>query len=232
MTTQPSGQAATSFAATGHQPGERTILVMDDHLVFAEALAAVFGDLPGLQALAVTTHDQARQVLAGQPVDVLLLSFDMTSADGLDVARNALAQRPGLYMVAVTASLDVHRLVAAVRAGVRGWVAKDEPVEQLVAVVRGVLRGETWIPPQLLTGVLEQLMAAQDAAADDDQLLASLTKREREVLDCLVRGMKPDEIAGLLCLSRNTLRTHIRNILRKLKVHSVLAAVALMRRVS
>jgi DNA-binding NarL/FixJ family response regulator len=161
---------------------------------------------------------------------VVLLEVDFDRDDGIRFARQILSRNPGLRVIAVTASEDENRVIDAVRAGVSGWVSKDEPVEHLVSVVQGVLRGETRIPSRLLTRVLARLISVPRDAAGRDQRMARLTRREREILDLLVAGMKTNDITQRLCLSKNTLRTHIRHILRKLDAHSKLAAVAVARR--
>lgn len=169
-------------------------------------------------------------MLRGRQVDVVLLDVDLDGDDGIRFASEALSQNPDVRIVVVTAGEDESRVVEAVCLGVSGWVQKDEPVEHLLSVIRGSLIGETWIPPRLLTRVLAELRSAQRDRADHELLLATLTRREKEVLRCLVSGMNKDAIAGQLYLSGNTVRTHIQNLLRKLDVHSTLAAVALARR--
>jgi DNA-binding NarL/FixJ family response regulator len=109
-------------------------------------------------------------------------------------------------------------------------VLKDDPIEHLLSVVWGALRGETWIPPRLLTYVLTELKSAQSERAKQAARLDTLSPREKQVLGCLAAGMSADAIAGQLFLSRNTIRTHVHNMLKKLHVHSALAAVALARR--
>ena len=121
-------------------PPDTTILVVDDHVSFAEALAFMLDDMPRLHAFAATTIEQAWRTLAEQEVDVVLLEVDLDSDDGMRFACQALSEHRGVRVVAVTASEDQRRLVDAVRAGVSGWVPKREPVEQAVAAVRGVLR--------------------------------------------------------------------------------------------
>jgi DNA-binding NarL/FixJ family response regulator len=231
--TAPSGRPPVPVfrgQGRGRKPRNHTILVLDDHVAFAEALVSVLDDVPGFQAFGATTIGEAQRALAEREVDIVLLEADLNGDDGIRFARQARSEKPDLRVVAVTASEDDNRVVEAVRAGVSGWVPKNEPIRHLVSVVYGVLRGETWIPPRLLTHVLAELFSAQHDASGLDQRLTTLSKREKEVLSCLTQGMKKDEIARHLCVSRNTLRTHVQNILGKLDVHSVLAAVALARR--
>jgi DNA-binding NarL/FixJ family response regulator len=212
------------------EPPARSLLVVDDYVAFAEALAWRLDTEPGLTASAVTTIEQARLALADRRFDVLLLDVDLDGHDGLRFAGEVLSASPHTRIVVVSAGDDEGKVVEAVRLGVCGWVPKGEPIEHLLAVVRGSFRGETWIPPRLLTHVLAELKSVQRDRAEHEGLLAALTRRENEILSCLAVGMNVNAIAGQLYLSRNTVRTHIQNMLGKLNVHSAVAAVAVARR--
>jgi DNA-binding NarL/FixJ family response regulator len=204
--------------------------VVDDYVSFAEALACRLDIEPGLTASPVTTIEQTRLALSERRFDAVLLDIDLDGIDGIEFADEALSANPDMRIVIVTAGRDESRIIEAVQIGVSGWVLKDEPIEHLLSVVWGALRGETWIPPRLLTYVLAELKSTQSERAQLAALLATLSPREKEVLGCLAAGMSADAIAGQLFLSRNTIRTHIHNMLRKLHVHSALAAAALARR--
>ena len=208
----------------------KQLLVVDDYVSFAEALACRLDIEPGLAASAVTTIEQTRSALTERRFDVVLLDIDLDGSDGIEFADEALAEHPDMRIVVVTAGRDESRVIEAVQIGVSGWVLKDDPIEHLLSVVWGALRGETWIPPRLLTHVLTELKSAQSERAEQAARLATLSPREKEVLCCLAAGMSADAIAGQLFLSRNTIRTHVHNTLKKLHVHSALAAVALARR--
>jgi DNA-binding NarL/FixJ family response regulator len=208
----------------------RQLLVVDDYVPFAEAMACRLGIEPGLTAAAATTVDQARSALRERRFDLLLIDVDLDGSDGIELAGEALAEHPDLRIVVVTAGRDENRIIDAVRIGVSGWVLKNEPIEHLLSAVWGVLRGETWIPPKLLTYVLAELKSGQSERAGYEARLATLSPREKQILGCLAAGMSADAIAAKLVLSRNTIRTHVHNMLKKLNVHSALAAVALARR--
>jgi DNA-binding NarL/FixJ family response regulator len=119
--------------------------------------------------------------------------------------------------------------VAAIEVGARAWVRKNESIEHLLRVLRGVTRGETWLPPAETGNVLSILLEQRDGRKVGDQLLALLTPRERQVLDCAAEGANRDQVAERLNLTPNTVRTHLQNIMAKLGVHSTLEAVALTR---
>jgi DNA-binding NarL/FixJ family response regulator len=131
---------------------------------------------------------------------------------------------PGSRVVMLTEVDAVRSVVAALRCGVRAWLPKTVEPAQLAGAIRGVHRGEAWLPPDLLGRVLTALMTPDPEPADP---LAVLTRREREVLQCMVDGMGRAQIAQRLHLSTNTVRTHTQNMLAKLGVHSTLESVAL-----
>ncbi|AGP55485.1 transcriptional regulator [Streptomyces rapamycinicus NRRL 5491] len=152
------------------------------------------------------------------------------AADGISLVGAVRSGQPGVRTVVLAERDDPRRAAAALQAGASGWVAKDCSLVRLLAVIRGVLREETHLPPALLTGVLRELTAARKHRTESERLVESLTPREREVLRCMVAGLGRKAVAERLFLSPHTVRTHMQNVLGKLGVHSTLAAVALARR--
>jgi DNA-binding NarL/FixJ family response regulator len=152
------------------------------------------------------------------------------AVDGIALVASARAAHPELRAVVLAAADDPRRTVRALQAGASGWVAKESSLGRLTAIVRGVLRDETHIPPLLLTGVVRELTAARRDRTESERLVESLTPREKQVLRCMVAGLGRQAVADRLYLSPHTVRTHMQNVLGKLGVHSTLAAVALARR--
>jgi DNA-binding NarL/FixJ family response regulator len=215
----------------GAMPPPVRVLLVDDHEVFVDALAMCLGDYPDLEVQgSATTVAQALRRLQQVECDVIVLDLALAGEDGLDVAREALVTHPGIGIVIATGAEAGDQIVEAVQLGVRGWVAKTETADSLVDAIRGVARGETRIPADLLAEVLVSLSRGQHTSMEYIQGIRELTTRELEVLGCLVEGMSRTEIGLLLHVSPNTVRTHVQSILHKLKVHSALAAVAIARR--
>lgn len=223
------------------------ILVVDDHRIFAESLAAALAAEPDVDVGVAGSATGASRCLEraaaeGRSFDVLLVDVDLGgvsvmgevgtagTADGLSLVAGVRAARPELHLVVLAERDDPRRAAAALQAGAAGWVAKDCSLSRLLAVVRGVLRGETHLPPALLTGVLREMTVARRARTESECLVDSLTPRELEVLRCMVAGLGRKAVAERLYLSPHTVRTHMQNVLGKLGVHSTLAAVALARR--
>ncbi|MFE2633914.1 LuxR C-terminal-related transcriptional regulator [Streptomyces scopuliridis] len=172
---------------------------------------------------------------AGGPVQVPVARAvpdhgEVALADGISLVAGVRSVQPSVRTVVLAEKDDPHRAALALQAGASGWVAKDCSLQRLLAVMRGVLRDETHLPPALLTGVLRELTAARKHRTESERLVESLTPREREVLRCMVAGLGRKAVAERLFLSPHTVRTHMQNVLGKLGVHSTLAAVALARR--
>jgi len=206
---------------------ELRILVVDDHRVFAGALATVIDAQPDITVVGTCDSVEAaeRDTTALDP-DVVVLDVDLGGEDGIELARRLRERDPLLRVVVLTGHQRVPVASAAVRAGASAFLAKDASVEELTAAIRGAARGESWIPPDLLTGVLQELQAPAAPRSPEAELLGRLTDRERDVLDCMVEGMDRATTARRLFMSVNTVRTHTRKILSKLEVHSSLEAVA------
>ncbi|MCY0917931.1 MULTISPECIES: response regulator transcription factor [unclassified Streptomyces] len=232
------------------------VLVVDDHRIFAESLAAALAAEPDVDVSAAGSGPAASRCLEraaaeGRRFDVLLVDADLGAtvgavptqrepgsgppapgpgADGIALVANVRVAHPGVRTVVLAERDDPRRAALALQAGASGWVAKDCSLSRLLAVIRGVLREETHLPPALLTGVLRELTAARKHRTDSERLVESLTPREHEVLRCMVAGLGRKDVAARLFLSPHTVRTHMQNVLGKLGVHSTLAAVALARR--
>lgn len=221
------------------------VLVVDDHRIFAESLAAALAAEPDVDVVAAGSGPAALRCLEragadGRRFDVALIDADLGGAlapepngDGEPAPPLIALVRSvhqGLRTVVLAERDDPRRAALALQAGASGWVAKDCSLSRLLQVVRGVLREETHLPPALLTGVLRELTAHRKHRSESERLVASLTPREHEVLRCMVAGLGRKAVAERLFLSPHTVRTHMQNVLGKLGVHSTLAAVALARR--
>jgi DNA-binding NarL/FixJ family response regulator len=211
-------------------PPEIHVLIIDQQLTFRDALAARLRIEPDLVVVAGTeSTESARRALVGRPTDVILLDAELPAGTAVAFCAEMTRRVPAPRVVMLSAASEAQRIVDAVRACAVGWVRKDESIDHLLRVIRGVVRGETWVPSSELGDVLRLLIADQDERRGGDELLATLTHREQDVLFHLVEGAGRKEVAERLQLSANTVRTHLQNLMTKLGVHSTLEVVALTR---
>ena len=203
---------------------EISAVIIDEERTFADALAI---RLNAEEDLKVTAIAQPTATTMGWHADIILLDVDLTGSFRFCRAATRTPNETRVIMLGHTS--EPSRIVAAIEAGARAWVRKDESVEHLLRVLRGVARGETWLPPGETGNVLSLLLRQRDGREDTDRLLDLLTARERQVLACLAEGAGRNQVAEQLNLRANTVRTHLQNIMAKLGVHSTLEAVALTR---
>lgn len=212
----------------------RTVLVIDDHELFAASLTYVLSD-HGFDAhrVPVTDLDAVRDAAQEHSPGVVLLDLDLGSTpdgrplDGVDLVIPLRAQ--GWSVLILTGTSELDRVAAAVAAGAAGWVVKGADLHELVAATAELADGRGGLSESERRAMLERHRAAQRAAGKDAQRLSTLTAKEREVLDQLTAGASAAEIAEIGCTSIRTVRAHIRRILAKLEVNSQGAAAAIAR---
>jgi two-component system NarL family response regulator len=211
-----------------------SVVVVDGQRTFADALAVRLAAEPGLLLVcAAESAAAARRLLAGRHVDVVLLDSELTEGLDLatDLASTGSATTRAVRVIMLGTMPAAAHIVAALRTGIAGWVPKDESIEQLLGVIRGVMRDETWLPAMAVGPVLRLLLDERDEReASSNHPLGGLTPREREVLSYLADGIGRREVAERMHLSANTVRSHLQNLMAKLDVHTTLEAVALARR--
>jgi DNA-binding NarL/FixJ family response regulator len=165
-----------------------------------------------------------------QRPDVCLIESDLPGG-GVDALRRVLSEVPGTVVVMLSGSVDDERLLAAVRAGARGYLLKDMDPSRLPMALRGVVDGEAALPRSLMLRVLEELVALEHGryAGQLSRLGVSLTNRERQVLELLERGLATAQIGETLAISSVTVRRHVSEVLRKLDVPDRESALRVLR---
>ncbi len=207
-----------------------TLLICDDHKILTDALATVVGLDETLQLVTAPVHDPetAIELCTEHLPDVVLMDimFKGGGMSGIDATRKIKEVSPSTKVVIMTAHDDDRLMVEAVEAGASGFLGKDEAAEELLSAAKAAADGEVLIDPGTLTRLLAQVARERAEQRDAQMLLNDLTDREREILQLLAEGMRNDDIASKLFISPQTVQTHVRNILGKLRVHSKLEAVA------
>jgi DNA-binding NarL/FixJ family response regulator len=211
-----------------------SVVVIDGQRTFADALAGRLSAETSLRVVAAAESvASASRLLVGRHVDIALLDTEL--AEGLRLATEVTGprsaeQRP-VRVIMLGKVPEATRIVEALRAGITGWVRKEESIEHLLAAIRGVMRDETWLPSIAVGPVLRLLLEQRpERPVPRNHPLAMLTPREQEVLSYLANGIGRREVAERMHLSPNTVRSHLQNLMAKLRVHTTLEAVALARR--
>jgi two-component system nitrate/nitrite response regulator NarL len=196
------------------------IVLIDDHALCRNGLSDLIRHRGGMEVLAaVSDPEEFLRVLQEHKPDLAVLDLRMPTTDGLTLLRRMRAmgiETPALILTMSDSETD---LSAALRAGVRGYLLKDMEPEDIVAAIGHAARGELTVAPAMTTK-LAQLLQSGGKAGDRREMLASLTEREREILEHLARGESNKTIARALDISHDTVKLHVRHILAKLNMSS------------
>lgn len=198
------------------------VLIVDDHEVLASSLAKTLDIEPDLLSVGVAgSLKQAAELIRTTAPDVILLDHRLPDGDGVAAIGRLRELRPSMAVIVLTASPSEHLMVAAVEAGVSGFLSKTRSLAEVTSAVRSAAVGEAVISPEMLARLLPRLGGTGRAGA------ATLTEREREILGLIAQGLSNAAIAERLVVSVNTVRNHVANLLAKLGARSKLEALSI-----
>lgn len=193
-----------------------SIVLVDDHQVVTHSLKAYLESFPDMTVVGIAASGE--EVLARleewRPRVVLQDLLLPGGIDGIETTRRIVQRHPDVRVVALTASMDEARMMGVLRAGAAGYVRKDAEPETLLAAVRAVARGKTYIDPAISRQMLQ-------AAGSADVL----TARETEVLRRVALGLSNKDIAAALAVGEETVKTHVTHVLAKLQVENRAQAI-------
>jgi DNA-binding NarL/FixJ family response regulator len=201
------------------------VLLVDDHQLLTGSLSQLLAKEPDIAVVGVAGTVAEAKAMARERLDVVLMDYRLPDGTGAEATRAIKARWPNARVVMLTALNDDETVLESIQAGADGYLTKDRAVEDVVGAVRSAQAGETLLPRNVILGIAQRIAAARDRGADRRQA-DPLTPRELEVLRALTEGLSTREICDGLFIAPNTLRTHVQNIMGKLRVHSKLEAVA------
>ena len=191
------------------------LLVVDDHPVVRQGIRALLErELDDVEVSTADSPDAAMRDAGGPSPDVVVIDLRRVSGEVQDTI-TSLQERLGSPIVVFTADGGPRMLAEALKAGVKGYVRKDSPPEDLIRAIQAASSGEFYVDPALSSSLLLE------------EGERTLTARQREILQMLADGMHTEEVAKQLGLSTETVRTHTKRILAKLQAGTRTQAVAI-----
>ncbi|MEV5407266.1 response regulator transcription factor [Thermopolyspora sp. NPDC052614] len=199
------------------------VVVVEDHPMFAEGLVALLNDLPGVEVAGTAgTGEDAVELIDRTLPDVVLMDLRLPAMSGVEATEIITRRHPGVVVLALTMLTDDQTLLAAIRAGARGYLLKEATPAEIARTVEAVAAGQVVFGP----GSGERVLAVLAGDGLGARPFPELSDRELEVLDLLADGLTNQAIARRLFLSEKTIRNHVSNIFTKLGVPDRAAAVA------
>jgi DNA-binding NarL/FixJ family response regulator len=201
------------------------VLIVEDEPEFLRRFTkAVQSDADLHLVAAACDGATAMAALLASTPDVMLVDLGLPDIDGVQLIRHAVERHPGLDVLVVTVFGDDQHVLASIEAGATGYLLKDTRIERIVASIREIRAGGSPISPTIARKVLTRFRAGPAAAAAASNGVAAeaspLSARETDILRLVSKGLSCAEVGEYLSISNHTVVTHVKNIYRKLAVHS------------
>jgi len=195
------------------------VAIVEDDPTMRNLLSDTIGECEDM--LVTDTADNAAMasgMINAGGYDVLLCDLGLPDGSGIDLIRQEALTGRDTDILVITIFANQDKVLGAVEAGARGYLLKDERIEDCIEAIRKIRQGGSPISPIIARKLLQRI--SPSTSADPLPLAAPLSEREREVLNLLARGFSNAECASILTISTNTIGTHVKNIYRKLEVNS------------
>jgi DNA-binding NarL/FixJ family response regulator len=203
-----------------------SVAVIEDNRLVREGITALLNQLPDLRVVAGGDSDAAAALNSVAP-QVVLLDLGLRNGDSLRIAEKVRKEFPASKII-VMDLLPVHEdIVEFVNAGVSGFIMKDATLDDLVRTIRSVAEGVNVLPPQMTGSLFSQIARDAVARGRPEALDAvRMTPRERQVINLIAEGLGNKEIASRLHIATHTVKSHVRNVMEKLMLHTRLQIAA------
>ena len=226
QTSQGEPQEQIEAAHVRHEPIR--VLVVDDQFAFTDMLRVVLDLESDITVIGTAvTGDEGLQLALDTHPDVALVDYHMPGLSGLDVIRGLRNAHEDVKVIVLTGDTDEAVMAGAIAEGAVGYITKHQAIREVVEAVRKASDGEPVIPPFMIPRILSHFHNQQQLESEAQALREKLSSREIEILEQLAKGADNKAIGDALVISPHTVRTHVQNILTKMKVHSKLEATTL-----
>lgn len=200
-----------------------TVAIVEDNLEFLRRFTEIVDADPSLTLLgAASTGRDGLALIDSARADVYLIDLGLPDIDGVELIRHAVKTHPGCDVVVITVFGDDAHVVASIEAGATGYLLKDSCPSAIVDCIAVLRDGGAPVSPVIARKILQkfQAIAGRSPPAAAAALPTGLTEREVEILRTLAKGLSINEIGGLYAISPHTVARHVKNIYKKLAVHS------------
>ncbi|MER7008657.1 response regulator transcription factor [Dactylosporangium sp. NPDC000555] len=202
------------------------VLIVEDHQVVAEGLAALLNEHPELRVVALASSvGEVEHLSDVERVDVALCDFWLPDGTGAEAVAALRAHQPDAAIVFLSADQSDQVILTALEAGAAGYLVKSAGGADVAEAVRRAVDGEILVPARQLAKLLSRRRENARRSQEHARRLDSLTPRERQILALMTEGMDNRDIARELSISYTTVRSHVRHLLSKLGARSKLEAV-------
>jgi DNA-binding NarL/FixJ family response regulator len=199
------------------------VLLADNHTLVRAGIRVLLEQIPGVTVVAEASDGREAIKLVGtEHPDVVLMDITMPVMNGLEATTRIVKEFPGTRVVMLSVHTDEEYVLQALRAGATGYLLKDAGCDELGIAVAASARNETYLSPAVSRHVVGDYVRRTGVG---ESRLASLTPRQREILQLVAEGKSTKEIASILDVSVKTVETHRAQLMERLDIHDVAGLV-------
>lgn len=201
------------------------VLIADDHHLFIRGIESILSEDDSLHVIGKAANGKEAYEMARQlKPDVILLDVNMPVINGLQALKMIIEEMPDVKVLMLTVNDNDNQLFEALKSGAKGYLLKDLLPNELLTFIHMVYRGESIISGQMASKIIENMKRPNNTGSPQTNFAVGkmdvLTKREKEILTQVMKGLTNREIASALFISENTVKNHLRNIMEKLHMNN------------
>jgi two-component system nitrate/nitrite response regulator NarL len=191
------------------------VLIIEDHLLFAEGVKSMFTPKDGIEVVAHTQNGhEAPSILKQQEIDVILMDIDMPTIDGIMTISLLTEKGFDVPVLMLTMHRSLQKIRASLEKGAQGYILKDASKPELIEAIKTTYQRKNYFHAKINDQIFDYFRGKHKSKTEIDEL----SDREKEVVKCLANGMNSKAIGNKLFISEHTVKTHRRNIMHKLNV--------------
>lgn len=193
------------------------IAIADDHQMFIDGLRSLLEDIDDIRVVGEACNgQQAVDLCSRQAVDIVIMDINMPEMDGVQATRELLKKHPSVKILGLSMFNDREYISDILKAGARGYILKNTGKETLITAIHTLQSGGDYLGEEVSKTLLNSFMKNPSVG----EAIEKLSDREKEVLECIATGLTTHEIADQLFISKNTVETHRKNLLYKLRARN------------
>jgi len=202
------------------------ILIADDHAMFADGISSILDKEADINVVGQCLDGlSVLEFLKTNKVDVLLLDVNLPGMSGIDVCKNVTEKYPAVKVIAISMFNEESFVTEILNNGAKGYVLKNTGREELLKAINTVLTGKSYFSDDVTETIMKGLMSQRTGSKQTKKEIPKISRREKEVLDLIVKEHTTQEIANKLFISLKTVESHRSNLLAKMNARNTAGLV-------
>jgi len=202
------------------------VMIADDHNMFVEGIESILDGMDNIQVVSKCyTGPEVFDKLAHTPADVILLDINLPGMNGIEVCQKLSKEYPDVRVLALSMHNEESFVTEILKHGAQGYILKNTGKKQLLAAIEAVYSGQSYFSEEVTETIMKSLVNQKAGSKKSSLLAPKISRREKDVLDLIVKEHTTQEIADTLFISLKTVESHRRSLLTKLGVRNTAGLV-------